>query len=96
MDRRTALKVLSLSAASAAAVGGKLLMKRPREIADPPAVALNQAGYLPTIRKVATVPAQQADRPFVLRDESTTQTVFQGVAGLAVHDLCSGDDGRLL
>jgi endoglucanase len=91
MDRRTALKVLSISAASAAAVGGELLVTRIREKAEPPAVALNQAGYLPTIAKVATVPAQQAAQSFELREESTGKTVFAGRAGPALRDLCSGD-----
>jgi endoglucanase len=91
MDRRTSLKVLSLSAASAALVGVELFAKHPTEEAQPPAVALNQAGYLPVSRKVATVPAHQATKPFVLLDESSGQTVFHGIAGPAVHDLCSGD-----
>jgi len=91
MDRRATLKVLSLSAASAAVIGGELLLKRPRKETDPPAVALNQAGYLPAIRKIATVPAQQAAMPFVLREEGTGQTVFRGATGPPAHDLCSGD-----
>jgi endoglucanase len=71
-------------------VGGELLVRHPKE-GEPPAVALNQAGYLPGSRKIATVPAQQAASSFTLRDESTGQTAFRGTAGTAVRDLCSGD-----
>lgn len=92
MDRRTALKVLSLSAGSVAAVAGvELLVKHSRKEAQVPAAALNQAGYLPSVRKVATIPGQQAAKAFALREEGTGKAVFQGMVGPAVHDLCSGD-----
>jgi endoglucanase len=92
MDRRTTIKLLSVSAASAAVLAGeRLVARRPRQQPAPPAVALNQAGYLPGIQKVATVPALQAGKPFELRDADTGQSVFGGVVGSAVHDLCSGD-----
>ena len=92
MDRRTALKVLSLSAASAAVVGGDLLVaKHPRKEPEPPAFALNQAGYLPNNRKIATVPAQQAASAFELRDARAGQVLFRGTVGPAMHDVCSGD-----
>lgn len=91
MDRRTAIKVLSLSAASAAVVGGDLLARHPKKMAAPPPVALNQAGYLPNNRKIATVPAQHAGSAFELRDEATGQAVFRATVGPAIRDLCSGD-----
>jgi endoglucanase len=91
MDRRSTLKLLSLSAASAALIGGERLVKRHRRVAAPPSVALNQAGYLPNVRKIATVPAQEAGMPFELRDEKSGQTAFRGMVGSALRDLCSGD-----
>lgn len=92
MDRRTTIKLLSLSAASAAIVGGEqLVIRRPKHAPAPPAFALDQAGYLPGIQKVATVPADQAGKPFELLDTATGETVFRGDVGPAMHDECSGD-----
>ena len=92
MDRRTTIKLLSVSAASGAVIAGeRLVARRPKQEPAPPAVALNQAGYLPRVRKVATVPAEQAGKTFELRNASTGQTVFRGSAGPVMHDLCSGD-----
>lgn len=92
MDRRTTIKLLSVSAASAAILGAERLVGRhPRRPPAPPNAALDQAGYLPTIRKVATVPAEQAGKPFALRDANSGQEVFRGTVGPAMHDECSGD-----
>ena len=91
MNRRTALKLLSISAGSAAIVGAEQFWKQHPKAAEPPAVALNQVGYLPGNRKVATVGAGHAAGPFELRDSGSGQVVFRGNAGTAIHDLCSGD-----
>ncbi len=91
MDRRSALKLLSISAASAGIIGAERLVRHHPKAPEPPAVALNQAGYLPQNRKIATVPAQLAASPFGLRDETTGQTVFRGTVGSPVRDQCSGD-----
>ncbi len=92
MDRRTTIKLLSFSAASAAIIAGeRLVTRRPRQQPNPPQAALNQAGYLPGIRKIATVPAEQAGKAFELRDANTGQAVFRGIVGPAMHDPCSGD-----